>query len=63
PTEIARLAAQLDLSAPYVDKQIIYQYPGLMQHPDHPVKVGGERAITLYEEYVIYRQAVLEGRK
>lgn len=63
PTEIARLAAQLDLSAPFVDKQIIYQYPGLMQHPDHPVKVGGERAITLYEEYVLYRNAVLAGRK
>jgi hypothetical protein len=63
PTEIARIASQLDLTAPYVDKQIIFQYPGLMQHPDHPVKVGGERAVTLYEQYALYRDAVLAGRK
>ncbi len=63
PTEISRVAAQLELTAPFVEKQIIYQYPGLMQHPDHPVKVGGERAITLYEDYANYRQAVLAGRR
>ena len=63
PTEISRMAAQLDLTAPFVEKQIIYQYPGLMQHPDHPVKVGGERAITLYEDYANYRQAVIAGRR
>ncbi len=63
PTELSRVVAQLELTAPYVDKQIIYQYPGLMHHPDHPVKVGGERAATLYENYALYRQAVLDGRK
>lgn len=62
PTEISRVVAQLELTAPFVEKQIIYQYPGLMQHPDHPIKVGGERAITLYEEYVLYRDAVLTGK-
>ncbi len=63
PTELSRVAAQLELTAPYVDKQIIYQYPGLMHHPDHPVPVGGERARTLYETYALYREAVLAGRK
>lgn len=55
PTELSRVVSQLDLTAPYVEKQIIYQYPGLMCHPDHPAKVGGERAVTLYEGYALYR--------
>ncbi|MDD3155518.1 MAG: DUF4434 domain-containing protein [Victivallaceae bacterium] len=63
PTELSRITAQLDMTAPFVEKQIIYQYPGLMHHPNHPVHVGGERAATLYENYAIYRQALLEGRK
>lgn len=63
PTELSRVVAQLELTAPYVDKQIIYQYPGLMHNPSHPVPVGGERARTLFETYQVYRQAVLEGRK
>jgi len=63
PTEIARVAAQLELTAPFVDKQIIYQYPGLMHNPNHPVPVGGERAATLYETYALYREAVLAGHK
>lgn len=61
PTEIARVDSQLTLTAPYVDKQIIYQYPGLMCHPDSRVLVGGERAVTLYESYVAYRAKVLKG--
>jgi hypothetical protein len=61
PTELSRVVSQLDLTAPYVDKQIIFQYPGLMQHPDHPVPVGGERARTLYEEYAAYRENLLRG--
>lgn len=63
PTELSRVTAQLELTARYVDKQIIYQYPGLMHHPGHPVPVGGERARTLYETYQLYRDAVLAGRK
>ncbi len=59
PTEMSRIAAQLELTAPYVDKQIIYQYPGLMHNPAHPVRLGGERAATLYEAYVYYREMVL----
>lgn len=59
PTELARVVSQLDLTAPYVEKQIIFQYPGLMCHPDHPVKVGGERAVTLYEEYAVYREHLI----
>lgn len=61
PTELSRVVAQLERSAPFVDKQIIYQYPGLMHHPDHPVHVGGERAATLYESYALYRESVLNG--
>jgi hypothetical protein len=60
PTELSRVVSQLEKTAPYVEKQIIYQYPGLMWHPDHPVKVGGERAATLYEEYAVYREKVLK---
>lgn len=59
PTELSRVVSQLELTAPYVDKQIIYQYPGFMCHPDHPVKVGGERAVTLYEEYAAWRAKLL----
>ena len=59
PTELSRVVSQLELTAPYVEKQIIFQYPGFMCHPDHPVKVGGERAVTLYEEYALYREMVL----
>ena len=61
PTELARIDSQLTLTAPYVDKQVIYQYPGLMCHPDFPVKVGGERAVTLYEAYTQYREKVLKS--
>jgi len=60
PTELSRIDSQLTLTAPYVEKQIIYQYPGFMCHPDNPVKVGGERAVTLYEAYAFYRQQVLK---
>ncbi len=59
PTELSRLVAQLELTAPFVEKQLIYQYPGLMHHPDHPVHVGGERAATLYMDYAAYRDARL----
>lgn len=62
PTELSRVVAQLEESAPFVDKQIIYQYPGLMHHPDHPIKVGGERAATLYEGYAAYRDTVIGGK-
>ena len=61
PAEFSRITAQLDLTAPFVEKQIIYQYPGLMHNPCHPVPVGGERAATLYENYAIYREARLSG--
>ena len=61
PAEFSRITAQLDLTAPFVEKQIIYQYPGLMHNPRHPVPVGGERAATLYENYAIYREAMLNG--
>ncbi len=62
PTELSRIVSQLELTAPYVEKQIIYQYPGLMCHPDHPVPVGGERAVTLYEGYAAWRDCVLSGK-
>ncbi len=61
PAEFSRVVSQLELTAPYVEKQIIYQYPGFMCHPDHPVKVGGERAVTLYEQYALYREHLLKG--
>ena len=61
PTELARIDSQLTLTAPFVEKQIIFQYPGFMCHPDHPVQVGGERAVTLYEAYAVYRDNVLKG--
>ena len=63
PTELSRVVAQLERTAPFVDKQIIYQYPGLMHHPDHPAHVGGERASTLYEGYALYRESVLNGKR
>ena len=64
PTELSRVVAQLELTAPFVDKQIIYQYPGLMCHPDHPARVGGgERAVTLYETYALYRESLLRKLK
>jgi hypothetical protein len=59
PGEMSRIQSQLELSAPFVDKQTIFQYPGLMCHPDAPVKVGGERAVELYEQYAAYRQRLL----
>lgn len=62
PTELARIDSQLTLTEPYVEKQIIFQYPGLMCHPDSPVKVGGERAVTLFEAYAGYRDDVLSGK-
>ena len=62
PTELSRIDSQLTLTAPYVEKQIIYQYPGLMCHPDNPVRTGGERAVTLYEAYAGYRADVIGGK-
>jgi hypothetical protein len=60
PAEFSRIVTQLKYTAPYVEKQIIYQYPGLMTHPDFPVKVGSERAETLYEQYFLYRENILK---
>ena len=60
PIELARIDSQLTLTAPYVDKQIVYQYPGFMCHPDNPDAVGGERARTLYEAYACYREGILK---
>ncbi len=62
PAEASRVVAQLEVSAPYVDKQIIYQYTGLMQNPARKRKCGGERAETLYEEYKYYRENLLAGK-
>jgi hypothetical protein len=61
PAEMSRVQSQLELTAPYVEKQIIFQYPGLLCHPDFPVKVGGERAVELYEQYAAYRENLLNG--
>lgn len=62
PTELSRIVAQLELSAPFVDKQIIYQYVGLMNSPRHPVQFFGDRASLLYEGYQLYRNAILKQR-
>jgi len=51
--------AQLNLTAPFVDKQIIYLYPGFLCHTDHSRHVGGQVA-TLYEDYAFYRNAKLK---
>ncbi len=54
--------AQIALTAPYVEKQITYQYPGLMHNPKRLVPVTGEKAAILYENYTLYREALLAGR-
>jgi hypothetical protein len=60
PAEMSRVQAQLELTAPFVDKQVIFQYPGLLCSPEAEVKVGGERAVELYEQYAAYRQRLLD---
>ena len=62
PAEMSRVQAALDLTAPHVEKQVIFQYPGLLCSPDFPAGLGGERAADLYEQYADYGHRLLAGR-
>ena len=62
PAEMSRVQAALELTAPHVEKQIIFQSPGLLCSPDFPVNLGGDRAVDLYELYAVYRRRLLTGR-
>ncbi len=63
PARMSRIMSQLALSAPFVDKQIMYQYVGLMHNPKHPVRIGGNAAAHLYEAYQEYRSRILAGER
>jgi len=42
------------LRFPNFEKILCYQYPGLMTHPDASVKLGGQPAVKLYQDYASY---------
>jgi hypothetical protein len=42
------------LRFPNFEKILCYQYPGLMTHTDASVKLGGQPAVKLYQDYASY---------
>lgn len=54
PADFERVKRQLENVAPYVDKILCYQYPGLMNPSDSACFAGHEKSAELYEEYRKY---------
>lgn len=54
PSSIDRISRQIENVAPYVDKILCYQYPGIMNPADSLSFAGHENSIKLYEDYKKY---------
>lgn len=54
PADFSRIKKQIENVAPYVDKILCYQYPGLMNPEGSDVFAGHPDSARLYEEYKKY---------
>ncbi len=61
PAPIQRVIRQIEGIAPYVDRILIYQYPGIMSKPGTKARIGTPEATRLYTEYNSYRESFLKG--
>ena len=57
PANIERVKLQIENVAPYADKIIGYQYPGLMNPPDSKAFAGRADTVDFYREYLKYISA------
>ena len=53
PRPIEEVKSDL-LRFPNFEKILCFQYPGLMTHPDASIKLGGQAAVKLYQDYRRY---------
>ncbi len=63
PAPFERCKRQLELAGAYCDKILIYEFIGLMNPPDSKVFAGPRSSVTLYNDYVAWRDKVLEEQK
>ena len=56
--DFSRVRRQLEGIAPFVEKVLIYQYPGLMSKPGSKAFTPNSVAEKLYDEYVKYLQGI-----
>lgn len=54
PADFDRIKRQIENVAPYVDKILCYQYPGLMNPMDSSCFAGHESSVRLHDEYIKY---------
>lgn len=60
PAPIQRIIKQLEGIAPFVERVLIYQYPGIMSKPGTKARIATPEATRLYTEYNEYRNAFLK---
>ncbi len=58
PADFSRVKRQLENVAPYCDKILCYQYPGLLNPANSDVFAGHESSSVLYENYRKYMEAI-----
>ena len=58
PADFRRVKKQLENAAPYCDKILCYQYPGIMNPADSPVFAGHESSSALHNEYKKYLEEI-----
>ena len=54
PAPFERIKKQLENVAPYADKILCYQYPGIMNAPDSAAFAGHKESTVLYNDYKKY---------
>lgn len=57
PARMERVARQIELLSPYIEKLLCYQYHGLMNPPETAQFCGHPDTVRLYREYAAWRQA------
>jgi len=60
PAPIERVIKQLEGISPFVERVLIYQYPGIMSKPGTKARIATPEATRLYSEYNAYRDAFLK---
>ena len=58
PADFSRIERQLENVAPYCDKILCYQFPGLMNPADSDAFAGHESSVRLYNEYMKYKEKI-----